>query len=57
MKKDNNISDYMLEKFKSQNHSCLKIFQVIIVFNKGLVPKTGPLPQTRKFWSRPTSSF
>jgi hypothetical protein len=22
-----------------------------------LVPKTGPLPQTRKFWKRPTTSF
>ena len=32
------------------------IFEELIIFI-GLVPKTGPLPQNRKFWTRPTASM
>ena len=29
----------------------------IYLINLGLVPKNGPLPQNRKFWTRPTASM
>jgi hypothetical protein len=57
MLEDKNTFDFMQEKFKSLNLLFLKTFLVSYENNKGLVPKTGPLPQNRKLWSRPSSSM
>jgi hypothetical protein len=59
IKRDNNIFVCTQVKFKFLNHSYPKISQVFLVCikNIGLIPKTGPLPQNRKFWTRPTASM
>lgn len=66
-KKAHNFHKLMIEEINtSENLQVRKrspylkfhsIFQVIILYSSGLVPKTGPLPSNRRIWSRPSSGF
>jgi hypothetical protein len=57
MIKELNIFESMLVKFKFLKAKFLKIFLVDSFYNAGLIPRTGPLPSTRRLWPRPTGTF
>jgi hypothetical protein len=47
----------MQEELKLMNLKYLKIFLVHYALIVGLIPRTGPLPRTRRLWTRPATSF
>ena len=54
---EQNILKSMPVEFRFKNSKFLKTYQVVCKISLGLVPRTGPLPRTRRFWTRPTVSW